>query len=277
MVFLVIDGKLPIEALNTYLFTSQPCENMLCIARSLSGPYSSITNFSVRTFLTRCEKISIIKSLKTHEGQDEKYHLDFPQHHKSEKYAHDYATRIAEQLSLTYHDLERIIDDTFTSAKNYVEFLKVEATLIRRNIHSLSELSRYVKTHLSKSSSRLIDHIRDDGSGIEDYESDATSDTDEEKEEDGDEDSTHDNNGEVSGNYEDDNVDNENKEIKDEEYNLLADDLMHLGQNNFQGCRIYDKVSSKRASNFFRVRIGDSTKNIHKQTACWLLTGEKTR
>jgi hypothetical protein len=153
----------------------------------------------------------------------------------------------------------------------------MEATLIRRNIYSLSELSRYVKTHLSKSSSRLVDHIRDDGSGIEDCESDATSDTDDENEEDGDEDSTHDNDGEITDNYEDDNVDDEHKEIQGEEYNLLADDLMHLGQNNFQGCRIYDKVSSKRASNFFRVRIGNSTENIHKQTACWLLTSEKTR
>jgi hypothetical protein len=142
---------------------------MFCIDRSLSGPYSSLTNFSVKTFLKRCEKISIINSLKTHEGQDEKYHLHFPQHHKSEKNAHDNATRVAGQLSLTY-GLERIIDDAFTLAKNYAEFVKMEATLIRRNIYSFSELSRYVKTHLNKSSSRLVDHIRDDSSGIEDYE-----------------------------------------------------------------------------------------------------------
>ena len=121
-----------------------------------------------------------------------------------------------------------------------------------------------MKTYLSKSSSRLVDHIRDDGSGIEDYESDATSDTVDEIEEDGAEDSIHDKDGEITGNYEDDNVDDENKEIQDEDYNLLTDYLMHLGQNNFQGCRIYHKVSSKRASNFFRVRIDDSTKNIHK-------------
>jgi hypothetical protein len=125
-----------------------------------------------------------------------------------------------------------------------------------------------VKTYLSKSSSRLVDNIRDDGSGIEDYESDASNDTDDENEEDGGEDSTHDNDGEITDNYEDDNVDDEHKEILDEEYNLLADDLMLLRQNSFQGCRMYDKVSSKRASNFFRVRIGNSTKNINKQTAC---------
>ena len=75
----------------------------------------------------------------------------------------------------------------------------------------------------------------------------------------------------------DDNVDDEHKEILDEEYNLLADDLMHLRQNNCQGCWMYDKVNSKRASNFFQVPIGKSTKNMKKQTACWLLTTEKTR
>ena len=78
-------------------------------------------------------------------------------------------------------------------------------------------MSRYVKTHLSKSSSRLVDRIRDDGSGIEDCESDATSDTDDGNEEDSDEDSTHDNDGEITGNYEDDHVDDENKEIQEEE------------------------------------------------------------
>ena len=111
----------------------------------------------------------------------------------------------------------------------------------------------------------------------EDYDSDATNDTDDENEEDDDEDSIHDSTGEITDNYEDENIDDENKEIQDEPCNLLADDLTHLGQNNFKGCPIYDKVSPKRASNFFRVRIGSSTKYIHKQTACWSLTSEKTR
>ena len=134
-----------------------------------------------------------------------------------------------------------------------------------------------MKTFLSKSSSRLVDHIQDDGSGIEDYGSDASNETDDENEEDGGEDSTHDNDREITDNYGDDNVDDEHKEILDEEYNLLADDLMHLRQNNCQGCWMYDKVNSKRASNFFQVPIGKSTKNMKKQTACWLLTTEKTR
>ena len=277
IVLLVIDGKLPIEALNTYLFTSQPCENMFRIARSLSGPYSSVTNFSVKSFLKRCEKITIINSLKTPEAQNEKYRLHFPQHHKSEKNAHGYATPVAGQQSLTYDDLERIIGDAFASAKNYVELVKMEATLIRKNLYSLSDLSRYVKVRLSKSSSTLVDHIRDDGTVIEDYDSDATNDTDDDNEENDDEDSIYDSAGEISNNYEDENIDDENKEIEDEPCNLLADDSINLGQNNFKGCRIYDKVSSKGASSFFRVRIGSSIKYIHKQTACWLLTSEKTR
>ena len=274
---LVIDGKLPIEALNTYLFTSQPCENMFRIARSLSGPYSSVTNFSVKSFLKRCEKISIINSLKTHEGHNEKYRLQSPRQHKNEKNDRDYATRVTGQLSLTYNDLERIISDAFASAKNYVEFVKMEPTLIRRNIYSLSDLSRYVRTHLSKSTSRLVDHIRDDGSEVEDYDSDSTNDTDDKSQEDDEDDSIHDNDCEITDGYDEDNVDDEDKETQDEEYNLLANDLMCLGQDNFQGCRIFDKVSSKRAFNFFQIRIGSSIKYMHRQTACWLLTSEKNR
>ena len=109
-----------------------------------------------------------------------------------------------------------------------------------------------MKTHLSKSTSRLVDHIRDDGSGVEDYESDSTNDADDKSEEDEEDDSIHDN--------DEDNVDDEDKATEDQEYNLLANDLMCLGQDNFQGCRIFDKVSAKRASNFFRIRIGSSIK-----------------
>ena len=180
-------------------------------------------------------------------------------------------------MSLTYDNLERIISDAFASAKNYVEFVKMEPMLIERNIYSLSDLSRYVRTHLSKSTSRLVDHIRDDGSGVEDYDSDSINGTDDKSEEDDEDDSIHDNDDEITDDYDEDNVDDEDKETQVEEYNLRANDLMCLGQDNFQDCRIFDKVNAKRASNFFRIRISSSIKYIHKQIACCLLTSEKNR
>ena len=238
---LVIDGKLPIEALNTYLFTSQPWENMFRIARSLSDPYSSVTNFSVKSFLKRCEKISIVNSLKTHEGQNEKYRLHFPQHHKNEKNTREYATRVAGQMSLTYDDLEG-------------------------NNYSLSDLSRYVKSHLSKSTSRLVDHIRDDGFGIEDSDSDSTNDTDDKSEEGDEDDSIHDEDDEITDDYDEDNVDDEDKATEDEEYNLLANDPMCLGRTTFKLAEYLTQLApNEHPTSFEFALVVQSNRYINKQ------------
>ncbi|CAF3247872.1 unnamed protein product [Rotaria sp. Silwood2] len=85
IILLVIKGKLPIDALNTYMFNSQGCENTFRIARSLSGPYSSNSNFTVKSFIKRCEKISIINSIKSYKGQVYDYSFKFPRHHKTDK------------------------------------------------------------------------------------------------------------------------------------------------------------------------------------------------
>ena len=118
LVLLVINRELPIETLNTYLFTSQPCENMFRVARALSGPYSSITNFSVKSFLRKCEKISIINPMKTHEGQSSSYHLQFPQHHKSDKKKYDYSNKSESRLSLTTDDIEKSLVMHFDQLRN---------------------------------------------------------------------------------------------------------------------------------------------------------------
>ncbi|CAF3080811.1 unnamed protein product, partial [Rotaria sp. Silwood2] len=101
IILLVIKNKLPVDALSTYLFNSQTCENTFRIARALSGPYSSITNFTVKSFINRCEKISIINSIKTQGGQIGDYQFKFPQHHKHDKEVHVYSVNPLKQLNLT--------------------------------------------------------------------------------------------------------------------------------------------------------------------------------
>ena len=53
----VLDNKLPPEALNIFLFSSQPCENMFRCARATTGPLSSINNFTVQEFLSKSRKL----------------------------------------------------------------------------------------------------------------------------------------------------------------------------------------------------------------------------
>jgi hypothetical protein len=291
LVLLVINRELPIDALNTYLFTSQPCENMFRVARALSVPYSSVTNFSVKSFLRKCEKISIINSMKTHEGQSSSYHLQFPQHHKSDKKTYDYSNRSETRLSLTYDDIEKIIDDAFRLAQEYAALVNMDEKLTKRKIHSLSDLSQFVQSNLRKSSGRVVAYTRGSDTDTDDTESDSsyeedvfqesddTSDMNEHDEADaedyaGDDPDVYDSDENVFASYHGD--ENGEDDPNGEEENL-AKDLSKVRQKNFRGCRIYDKVSATNAFKFFRIRVGNSIKYVHKQTACWLLTDGKNR
>jgi hypothetical protein len=65
IIILVSKGYLPSYALNTYLFSSQPCEATFRTARALTGTLSSITNFSAYQFMNKIEKISILNHIKS--------------------------------------------------------------------------------------------------------------------------------------------------------------------------------------------------------------------
>ncbi|CAF1670968.1 unnamed protein product [Adineta ricciae] len=64
IILLIINNKLPIDAINTYAFKPQACENIFRTARSLSGAYLSSINFSVKSFLKRSEEVSIVNLIK---------------------------------------------------------------------------------------------------------------------------------------------------------------------------------------------------------------------
>ena len=70
--------------------------------------------------------------MKTHEGQSSSYHLQFPQHHKSDKKKYDYSNRSETRLNLTYDDIEKIIDDAFRSAQEYAALVNMDGTLTKR-------------------------------------------------------------------------------------------------------------------------------------------------
>ena len=83
---LVTEKKLPPEAMNIYLFNSQTCEGMFRSARSMSGTFSSVVNFTVQEFLNRTQKISLLSKIKTEsEFFSMNSALVFPKHYKQEK------------------------------------------------------------------------------------------------------------------------------------------------------------------------------------------------
>ncbi|CAF5047312.1 unnamed protein product, partial [Rotaria magnacalcarata] len=94
-------------------------------------------NFSVKSFLKRCEKISIINSIKSRGGQIGDYQFYFPQHHKNHKETYNYPKDHINELNLTEIDIEIIIKNAFEEAKN---------------------LSTFTRTILNRSSSKIIDY-----------------------------------------------------------------------------------------------------------------------
>ena len=67
---------------------------------------------------------------------------------------------------------------------------------------------------------------------------------------------------------------NSDDEVEDKG-NVLTSDVSDTEKKNFQGCRIYDKVSPQQINKYFRIRLGSSLKYLHKQIACWILTDSK--
>jgi hypothetical protein len=264
IVLLVIKNKLPIDALNTFIFNSQACENTFRIARALSGPYSSINNFTVKSFIKRCEKISIIDSIKTRGGQINDYNFKFPQHHKTDKNMHNYSINRVKQLNLTESDIEKIIQNAFESAKKYVAMVNMTKVLINKNIYTLPELSRYIKINISKSSSKVVDYTE----GIS---------FDEDSDEDSDEDELQDEENTSELLDDEDQLSTYSIDDEEDEGNILTSSLSDVERHNFQGCRIFDKVNPQQVNKYFRIRIGTSLKYLHKQTACWLLTDNRSR
>ncbi|CAF2102292.1 unnamed protein product [Rotaria magnacalcarata] len=258
----VIKKRLPIDALNTFGFNSQICENTLRIARSLSGAFSSITNFSVKSFMKRCEKISIVNSIKSRGRQTGQYSFQFPQHHKNDKEAYDYSINNIKELNLTENDIEKIINRAFESAKHYVAMVNMTQLLKSKNIYSLPELSQFIKTILSKSSSKIVDYTEDDDSNY---------DSDDDEFEDNDD-------GLAAFDDEDQMLSNTfDEDEEEEEDNITANYFSNVSRQNFKGCRIFDKIDPQQINKYFRISVDSSVKYIHKQSACWLLSTSKNR
>jgi hypothetical protein len=83
---LAIQQHLPIECLNVSIFNSQSCESTFRSCRAMSGPFSSIVNFSVHQFLQRAKTLSYLNSIKSrNHDSDTNNSLVFPRHHKLSK------------------------------------------------------------------------------------------------------------------------------------------------------------------------------------------------
>ena len=258
ILLLIMNKVLPYEAANIFLFSSQPCENMFRSARSISGPSSSITNFTIQQFFSKTRKISILNEIKASEElSSDPNIIKFPKHHKQTK------QKSASTSTTSFHDitlqkLEKTVNDAFNSAKSFIEKLEMSSVLKDNNVFDLDCLCINLHGDLEKM--------------IFTYE-DSPLESDEESEDDR-------SNEEVMSIsfyrlkgidfslifVQDDTVNSEDECIEAETACTVSK------RENCNGMRIYSAVAEHDKHKFFKIDINGNEKFLHKQTAAWLIT-----
>ena len=146
LLLLVIEGALPEESLQIFLFNSQGCESTFRAARAMSGAFSSIVNFSVTQFLRRAQKLSVLNRIKG-DGEinpsRDTSSLCFPKHHKQTSKL-TAATDPSNTSALTKDEIKRIVSATFDDALELFVDLRIHAVLKKRKIHTLRDLNRFI-------------------------------------------------------------------------------------------------------------------------------------
>ncbi|CAF1452169.1 unnamed protein product [Didymodactylos carnosus] len=237
IVLLVLDQQLPRHALNIYLFSSQSCESIFRNARALTGTFSFITNFSVKQFIKKAEKISILNSIKSQEelnNDNNDYSIRFPIHQKNRNFDELNPSKFSDDdiNELTIGKIEIIIFNAYNDIKLLIHKLKMSKLIEQNNIKDTKELSLYEEEEES------------------DYEEDDKYDS-------------------VNDESSTESLSDENEETDDENDYLKK---ITTAKEEFRGMRIYDKIKESNKKSYFCVDIDGKRKYLHKQTACWLLT-----
>ncbi|CAF3917309.1 unnamed protein product [Rotaria magnacalcarata] len=233
---LVIQCQLPEECLNVSLFNSQSCEREFRLCRSMSGPFSSIVNFTVEQFIQRVKKLSSDADFL------------FPSHHKHSKIVHT-GQNTSSDMPLKIEMIEASILQTYSDATR----LMCEVNIYHRNdIPTLDELSRITRLQLQKL--QIADY-----SIPSENETDLSSDSD-----DGIED-------EEENTFEDESDDDDS--IRDDED--LSNNVLNVSGMTYQGMRVFDSINPNLAKPYFVLNINGTKKYLHKQTAIWLLSNDK--
>ena len=254
LVLLVGEGNLPSEALQVFLFNSQTCENTFRVARSMSGTFSSIVNFSVAQFLRRVQKLSILNRIKVENemksSASNTISIRFPKHYKHSKET-SVSSTVLSVPPPTKDEIRQIVSSAFNDALRLLEKIGVCDSLKKNKINAFKSLNSFIADRLNLTSAR--DGQFSSTSSSFDAESESESD-----------DETHD-----GGPYDE----GELLDGSDDELNVY--DLDGVREKSVDGVRLVDRVNSETASSYFKVRIEGKEKFLHKQTACWLLTEEK--
>jgi len=221
----------------------------------MSGPFSSIVNFSVHQFLQRVKKLSYLNSIKCRNNSNNTNNdFLFPRHHKLSKVID--SKQISSLSSSTVPLSLEAIENTILRAYSDVCRLVVDMNIYQQDqLLPLEKMSKLANLQLMKS--RIVDYSCPDQ-----YDPDFDSDSDDSSSEGGEE---------ITGN----DADDEDAFDDDDGDNNLSDNLANISTSTFQGMRVSDSINLTLAKSYFIVNINGIKKYLHKQTAAWLLSNDK--
>ncbi|CAF4814541.1 unnamed protein product [Rotaria socialis] len=249
MVLLVKQHSLPKQALiNIHLFNSQGCESLFRDTRSLSGSFSTIVNFTINNFIKLSQKLAILNQFKYDQSE---HNFSFPKYHK---HKHDDRLVLPDQLNeIDRLDIEQIINNAYDQATHIVQHSKMLDVLKRYDLIKLQSLSEFVFDNLSKTSK-----MRNFSSQITNYYVDEF---------------------DLDDKNDDDNVLNDEQNQLDDEAlldfenddNVVDEkDVLTSTKSEFNGIRIFDNIDPNLKQSYFKIKLNDKIKYLHKQSACWL-------
>jgi hypothetical protein len=210
----------------------------------MSGPFSSIVNFSVHQFLQRAKKLSYLHSIKcqNNSGSSNNGFL-FPRHHKLSK-AFDSKQMPSLVSSSTIPLTVEEIENTILRAYSDVCRLVCDMNMYQQDqLLPLEKMSKLANLQLMKSC--IVDYSCPDK-----YDSDFHSDSD---------DSSSEEDEEITENG----TDNEDS-VNDDDDDNLSDHLVNVSTTTFQGMRVFDSINPTLAKSYFIVNINGTRKYLHK-------------
>ncbi|CAF3295155.1 unnamed protein product [Rotaria socialis] len=265
LVLLVKQKQLPPHVLHVHTFSSQACESIFRNTRALSGIYSTIVNFTVHDFLRRAQRLSLLNDIKFKQLNDDPVNnFVFPVHHKHRKDRQSSFTQ--SQSDIDQIDIEQIITDAYHEAVDMLDRLEILNLLKEKRVLGLNLLSEYVFKQLN-SNSKMYDYSSQ-LSNIDDEEFELADDDDDDDDERADDLNMDDGNNDSTSSNDDYTDDDEQDDTRN---------LINTTKDDYVGIKIFNTVQTHIEHSYFKVTINDDMKYMHKQTACWLLTGEKSK
>ncbi|CAF1333947.1 unnamed protein product [Rotaria sp. Silwood1] len=205
--------------------------------------------------MRRSQKLSILNQFKHNHLEKD---LSFPIHHKHKR---EHPLQSSHQLdNIDTLDIQKLISNAYDQALRLVKHSKILDKLNEHKINCLNDLSSYIFDMLNKNSRMINYSFRTENNTPDEFG------LDEENED-------NDIINYAPGQLIDEILfDAQSDGVSDDDENIL-----NSTKSDFNEIRIVDNINPAIRKSYFKVKINDNIKYLHKQSACWLQSRQITK